>query len=77
MEFQTFLKAEFSRWQSLLQKYAKRSIYHMTATPMRMIDDEQQRLSDEIVDTEEVMETCGPTIIQVRLILLGILITYQ
>ncbi|CAG9538211.1 unnamed protein product [Cercopithifilaria johnstoni] len=57
---------EIRWWQSLLQKYAKRSIYRMTATPMRMLDDEQQRISDEIVDTEEMMETCGPTIIQVN-----------
>lgn len=42
----------------------------MTATPIRMLDDERQRVLDEIADTEEMMETCGPTIIQVRLVLL-------
>ncbi|VBB35071.1 unnamed protein product, partial [Acanthocheilonema viteae] len=32
-----------------------------------MIDDERQRISNEIVDdAEEMMETCGPTIIQVN-----------
>lgn len=42
----------------------------MSAVPARMMDDEeQQRISsDEIVEMDEVVETCGPTIIQVRLV---------
>uniref|UniRef100_A0A1I7VMW1 PH domain-containing protein n=1 Tax=Loa loa TaxID=7209 RepID=A0A1I7VMW1_LOALO len=57
---------EIRWWQSLLQKYAKRSIYRMTATPARMLDDEQERILDETVDKKEMLETCGPTIIQVN-----------
>ncbi|KAM3721791.1 Protein outspread [Dirofilaria immitis] len=57
---------EIRWWQSLLQKYAKRSIYRVSATPVRMLDNEQQQVLKEIADTEEAMETCGPTIIQVN-----------
>uniref|UniRef100_A0A915PWT7 PH domain-containing protein n=1 Tax=Setaria digitata TaxID=48799 RepID=A0A915PWT7_9BILA len=46
-------------------KYAKRSICRMAAAPARILDN-QQRILDEIADVEEMMETCGPTIIQVN-----------
>ncbi|VDM99802.1 unnamed protein product [Thelazia callipaeda] len=57
---------EIRWWQNLLQKYAKRSMYHLTAAPIRLLEDEEEQILDVITNTEDLVETCGPTIIQVN-----------